>query len=88
MIRRLETSAIYSALFCLLAPVIASAQTAQEPPRPSLEGSDNRQSAKERQNLYESYFREICQAKQLCDATCKQVYQSLENKSLFTWKCP
>lgn len=86
MIRRLEISAIYSALFCLLAPVIASAQTAQEPSRPSLEG--NRQSAKERQNLYESYFREICQPKQLCDATCKQVYQSLENKSLFVWKCP
>ena len=34
MIKRPEISAVYSALFCLLAPVIASAQTAQEPSRP------------------------------------------------------
>jgi hypothetical protein len=90
MIRRLEISAIYSVIFCLLAPAIApaSAQSAQEPTRPSLEGKDERQAARERQNLYESYFREVCQTKQLCDATCKQVYQSLENKSLFVWKCP
>jgi hypothetical protein len=88
MIRRPRISAICSVMFCLLAPAIGSAQDAQEPSRRSLEGKNNRQAAKERQNLYESYFREICQTKQLCDGTCKQVYQSLENKSQFVWKCP
>jgi hypothetical protein len=90
MIRRprISVSAICCVLFGLLAPGVGSAQTAQQPTRPGAEDNDNRQDARERQRLYENYFREICQKKQLCDDTCNQVYRSLENKDQFVWKCP
>lgn len=85
---RINPKAIYCVLFGVFTPDIALAQTTQQPSRSSTENFESRQTAQERQNLYERYFREICQKQQLCDDTCKQVYRSLDNKSQFAWKCP
>jgi hypothetical protein len=64
----------------------ASAQTAAPPA--SEENARTKEAPGERQHLYETYFAEMCEKKQVCDATCKKVFDGIIRQDKFKWRCP
>jgi hypothetical protein len=47
----------------------------------------DRQTARERQELYLRYFREICESGQRCDDRCNEVFARIENKASLRRQC-
>jgi len=74
-------------VFCLCLGVgQASAQPAAPPA--SEENPGTKETPTERQHLYETYFGEMCEKKQVCDATCKKVFDGIIRQDKFKWRCP
>jgi shikimate kinase len=84
--RKPLVAALSMAAFFVIGQLDAQ-QTNQDPVKSSAEEDRARQTLQERQDLYERFYREMCEQSDQCTDICKKVYSLVQRKEKLKLKC-